>query len=235
MKFLYPLPPNSIVTQTFAEHERRRELNGWTNYNGGIDWACPTGTPIKASQDGVVIAVRSDATGYGTHVRIEHTEGNTKYTTIYGHLQDIRVGIGDRVSAGDVIGTSDNTGFSSGPHLHFELRRGIQAIDPAPLLVRTLAELGGADFQPEVETRPATDTGVEPQQLPDPPKVRIVAAMLNIRSGPGVENRITGTLLIDTEVAVLRKITMGGNVWLQIGYEQYIAMKYEGNILARWV
>ncbi len=231
MKFLYPLPPHSIVTQTFAEHERRRELNGWTNYNGGIDWACPTGTPIKAAQDGVVTVVRNDATGYGTHVRIEHTEGNTKYLTIYGHLKDVSVAIGDRVHAGDVIGSSDNTGFSSGPHLHFELRKGTQPIDPAPLLVKTLAELGETDVRPEVTTSP----GVEPQQFPTLPRVRVLVATLNIRSAPGVENRITGTLLMDTEVEVLRKITVGNDIWLQIGYEQYIAMKYEGNVLAQWV
>jgi hypothetical protein len=234
MKFLYPLPPNSIVTQTFAEHERRRELNGWTNYNGGIDWACPTGTPIKASQDGVVTVVRSDATGYGTHVRIEHTEGNTKYTTIYGHLKDIGVGMGDRVSAGEVIGTSDNTGFSSGPHLHFELRKGIQAIDPAPLLVKTLAELRGEDVQPDAVIR-TTASGVEPQQFPVLPRVRVLVATLNIRLAPGVENRITGSLSMDNEVEVFRKINMGNDVWLQIGYEQYIAMQYDGNTLAGWV
>ena len=73
MKFLYPVPPNAIVTQTFAEHEHRREVNGWTNYNGAIDWGIATGTEIKAAQSGIVTVIRSDATGYGTHVRIEHT------------------------------------------------------------------------------------------------------------------------------------------------------------------
>jgi hypothetical protein len=234
VKFLYPLPPNSRVTQTFAEHERRREVNGWTNYNGGIDWACATGTSIKASQDGVVTVVRFDATGYGTHVRIEHTEGNTKYTTIYGHLNNVNMAVGDRVNAGDVIGTSDNTGFSSGPHLHFELRRGIQAIDPAPLLVKTLAELRGEEAQPDVVMRPAP-SGIEPGQIPALPRVRVMVATLNIRSAPGLENRITGSLSMDAEVEVMRKISMGGDVWLQIGYEQYIAMQFDGNTLAQWV
>jgi hypothetical protein len=232
MKFLYPLPPNSIVTQTFAEHERRRELNGWTHYNGGIDWACPTGTRIKAAQDGVVTVVRSDATGYGTHVRIEHKEGNTKYITIYGHLMDAGVSIGDKVKAGEVIGKSDNTGNSTGPHLHFELRKGGQAIDPAPLLVKTLAELGVEEVRPEEEE---AGPGVEPGQFPKLPRVRVLVAALNIRSAPGVESRITGNLVMDTEVAVLRKIVIGRDVWLQIGHEQYIALKFEGNILARWV
>jgi hypothetical protein len=231
MKFLYPVPPNSIVTQTFAEHERRRELNGWANYNGGIDWGIPTGTSIKAAQNGTVLVVRNDATGYGTHVRIEHKEGNIKYTTIYGHLTKYNVAEGDAVSAGDVIGKSDSTGFSSGPHLHFEIRKGTQPIDPAPLLVKKVADLGDG----EIHHEEPVDAGVEPAQFPTLPKARVLVATLNIRSGPGVENRIAGTLIMDDKVEVLRKVLQGNDIWLQIGYQEYIAMRYDGNILARWI
>lgn len=234
MKFLYPIPPNSIVTQTFAEHEHRREVNGWTNYNGAIDWGIPSGTSIKAAQSGTVTVVRTDATGYGTHIRIEHLEGNIKYTTIYAHLMKCNVSIGDAVNAGDVIGKSDNTGNSSGPHLHFEVRRGIQPIDPAPLLVRTVAELGGGEIQPEEPEEPV-EMGVEPAQFPKLPKVRALVATLNIRSGPGVENRITGSLIMNDKVEVIRKIPQGNNIWLQIGHQAYIAMRYDGNILAVWI
>lgn len=230
MKFLYPVPPSSIVTQTFAEHEHRREVNGWTNYNGGIDWFVPTNTSIKAAQVGTVTVVRSDATGYGTHVRIEHAEGNVKYTTIYGHLMKCNVEIGDVVNAGDVIGKSDSTGNSSGPHLHFELRKGTQAIDPSPLLVKTLA--GVTDEIIEEETQ---DMGVEPAQFPGLPKARVLVATLNIRSAPSTDDRIVGTLIMDEKVEVLRKVMQGDNIWLQIGYQEYIAMKFAGNILARWI
>ena len=231
MKFLYPVPPNSIVTQTFAQHEHRREINGWTSYNGGIDWGIPTGTPIKAAQVGTVTAVRNDATGYGSHVRIEHTEGNVKYTTIYGHLMKCNVEVGDVVNAGDVIGKSDSTGNSSGPHLHFELRRGTQAIDPSPLLVKKIAGLTTDEDTEEIPQ----DVGVEPAQFPGLPKAHVLVATLNIRSGPGVENRIVGTLVMDEKVEVLRKVQQDNNTWLQIGYQQYIAIKFDGNILARWL
>jgi hypothetical protein len=234
MKFLYPVQPNSIITQTFAEHERRRETNGWTQYNGAIDWGIPTGTRIKAAQSGIVTVVRSDATGYGTHVRIEHTEGNVKFLSIYAHLMNVNVAVGATVNAGDIVGKSDNTGFSSGPHLHFEIRKGTQPIDPAPLLVRTVAELGSTRA-PVIEEEVIVDEGTEPQPFPIPPKARIVAVMLNIRSGPGLENRITGTLISGAEVGVLRKIRQGNDIWLQIGHEQYIALRYEGNILATWI
>jgi hypothetical protein len=231
MKFLYPVPPSSIVTQTFAEHERRREINGWTNYNGGIDWSIPTGTSVKAAQVGTVTVVRSDATGYGTHVRIEHTEGNVKYTTIYGHLMRCKVEVGDVVNAGDVIGKSDSTGNSTGPHLHFELRRGTQPIDPAPLLVKTVA---GLTDEEETEAVPQ-DVGVEPAHFPGLPKARVLVATLNIRSMPSIDGRIAGTLVMDEKVEVLRKVEQDTNLWLQIGYQQYIAMRFDGNILASWL
>jgi Peptidase family M23/Bacterial SH3 domain len=141
------------------------------------------------------------------------------------------VAVGDTVSAGDVIGRSDSTGLSSGPHLHFELRKGVQPIDPAPLLVKTVAELGGGSVHP-VEPN---DVGVEPAVFPVLPRARIVVGTLNIRSGPGVENRIAGTLVMDDKVDVLRKIPKENNIWLQIGYQQYVAMQYEGSILARWI
>ena len=231
MKFLYPVSPSSIVTQTFAGHEHRREINGWTNYNGGIDWGIPTGTSIKAAQIGTVITVRNDATGYGTHVRIEHVEGNTKYTTIYGHLMKCNVAVGDVVNAGDVIGKSDNTGNSSGPHLHFEVRRGTQPIDPAPFLVKTVANLVGE----EIPGEEPVDLGSEPAQFPGLPKAHILVATLNIRSEPNIESRIAGTLIMDDKVEVLRKVTQGNDIWLQIGYQEYIAMRYDGNILAKWI
>ena len=233
MKFLYPVPRNSVVTQTFAEHVRRAQVNGWTMYNGGVDWGIPTNTAIKAAQHGTVTVTRSDATGYGTHVRLEHTEGNTKYTTIYAHLMRPTVSVGDRVSAGDLIGRSDNTGNSTGPHLHFELRKGTQPIDPAPLLVRTVAELdGGSGDVPAIE--PPDDVGTEPKKFPRLNKALVVTAMLNIRTKPSTDSGIVGTLLVNAKVAVIRKVVRGDNIWLQIGYEQYIAMKFDGFILAQW-
>ena len=233
MKFLYPVPHNSVVTQTFAEHERRREVNGWTHYNGGIDWGIQSNTSIKAAQHGTVTVTRNDATGYGTHVRLEHTEGNIKYTTIYGHLMRYTVNVGDQVSAGDIIGKSDNTGYSTGPHLHFELRKGIQPIDPAPLLVRKIADLDGASGV-ITETETPEDMGTEPTKFPRLNKAQVCTAILNIRSGPSTENRIVGNLSEGTKVAVIRKAVRGDNIWLQIGYEQYIAMKHDGFILVQW-
>lgn len=165
MRFTFPVPAGSIVTQSFAEHVHRAKVNNWTNYNGGIDWAVSSGSPVLAAADGVVSAVRNDATGYGVHVRIQHDEG---YLTIYAHLMDYNVRVGDKVKAGQVIGRSDNTGNSTGPHLHFELRKNNVAVDPAPLL--------------------SAETSVDASQREWQPGDRVsIAAGWNLRSGPGVD------------------------------------------------
>jgi murein DD-endopeptidase MepM/ murein hydrolase activator NlpD len=241
MKFLYPVPPNSIVTQTFAEHVWRAKVNGWQNYNGGIDWAVFTGTPIKAAQAGSVVSLRTDATGYGTHVRLQHDEG---FLTIYGHMSSFKVQQGDSVKAGDIIGLSDNTGNSTGPHLHFELRQNNVAIDPAVLLVTELPADGsgeppggGTGETPgEGEGETPSESGTEPKKFPKLPKAKVTSSVgLNIRMGPSITTSIVGFLARESEVEVIRKVVDGENLWLQIGYNQYIAMKAAGEILAAWL
>jgi hypothetical protein len=242
MKFLFPVPPDSIVTQTFAEHVAAARAHGWTNYNGGIDWAVFTGTPVKAAQAGKVTATRHDATGYGTHVRIQHDNG---YLTIYCHLANFSVNVGDQVQAGQVIGLSDNTGNSTGPHLHFELRHNNIAIDPMPLLVTSL--IPEVTPEPTGPTEPIEPTGPvepiqptepeapEPQSFPQLPKVRISAVALNVRLGPGVDNPLVGLVPQGIEVEVLDSIKDGDDIWLHIGYQQYIAKRFAGDTYAVWI
>jgi hypothetical protein len=229
MKFLYPVPPNSIVTQTFQGHVNRARAHGWRYYNGGIDWAVMTGTDLKAAQAGKVIATNTDATGYGTHVRIQHADG---YMTIYGHMLDFAVSVGDKVEAGDVIGRSDNTGNSTGPHLHFELRRHGTPIDPQPLLVKKLPRV---DEEPEVEEPEVEEPELEaPSEFPKLNQVKVTAVALNIRRGPGTENPIVGLLQNGEVVDVIEKMEMSGDIWLRIGHEQFIAILYNGEPLAVW-
>jgi hypothetical protein len=242
MKFLFPIPLGSIVTQTFAEHVAAALAHGWTNYNGGIDWAVFTGTPIKAAQNGKISVTRHDATGYGTHVRIQHDNG---YLTIYGHLASFSVNVGDQVQAGQVIGLSDNTGNSTGPHLHFELRHNNTPIDPMPLLVVSLEpEVPTGPTEPTepseptgpVEPSPPTEPeGPEPLSFPQLPKVRVTAVALNVRMGPGIGNPLVGLVPQDAEVEVLDSIKQGDDVWLHIGYQQYIAKRFAGDTYAVWV
>jgi murein DD-endopeptidase MepM/ murein hydrolase activator NlpD len=160
-------------------------------------------------------------------VRIEHADG---YCTIYGHMMDFLAAKDQIVNPGDPIGRSDNTGNSTGPHLHFELRLNNKAIDPQPLLVNKVEELEGGTPEP-----PPPD-GKEPKKWPVLPKVRVVSSTgLNVRSGPGVTNSPVGYLPLGTVVEVLRKTSQGPDTWLQIGHKQYIALVVAGEPLAVWV
>ncbi|MFC3170229.1 MULTISPECIES: DUF5930 domain-containing protein [Paracoccus] len=98
----------------------------WGRAHEGIDMAAPVGTPIHATGDGVVTyAGRQGA--YGNLIKIEHELG---VETRYGHLSRIRVRAGQRVSQGELIGDMGNTGRSTGPHLHYEVRMKGRAVDP---------------------------------------------------------------------------------------------------------
>jgi murein DD-endopeptidase MepM/ murein hydrolase activator NlpD len=95
----------------------------WAGTNGthkGTDYAVPVGTPVTAFKDGVVSKEALDS-GYGTAVMIEHADG---HQSIYAHLSSRSVNAGDTVKAGQRIGKSGATGNVTGPHLHFEIRRG---------------------------------------------------------------------------------------------------------------
>ncbi len=92
-----------------------------------LDFGAPEGTPVYATMDGEVIYAGWNNEGYGNLVIVE----NGPYKTYFAHLSSIPVKVGDRVKAKTVIGLSGNTGNSTGPHLHYEVRKNNQQIDPA--------------------------------------------------------------------------------------------------------
>lgn len=92
----------------------------------GVDLSAASGTPVVAALDGTARVVHA-LTGYGLHVIIDHGGG---LTTLYGHLDSVAVSDGESVSTGERIGTVGSTGNSTGPHLHFEVRRDGVAVDP---------------------------------------------------------------------------------------------------------
>lgn len=110
------------VTQAFgANPQRYSSLYGIKGHNG-IDIGCPSFTPILSTANGVVREVAFDEGGYGRYIKIIH-DG---YLSLYGHLNDATVKVGDRVIAGQLIAHSNNSGFSTAPHLHF----GVAPCDP---------------------------------------------------------------------------------------------------------
>lgn len=96
----------------------------------GIDLAAQRGTAVMASHDGMVIYTGKEFKGYGKMLMIE----KDGWATLYGHLDKIIVYEGQKVKQGDVVGALGNTGRSSGPHLHFEIRKADGPIDPLPYL-----------------------------------------------------------------------------------------------------
>ncbi|WP_414619961.1 peptidoglycan DD-metalloendopeptidase family protein [Calothrix sp. CCY 0018] len=104
----------------------------WGRMHKGIDIAAPTGTPIHAAADGVVVSAGWNRGGYGNLVDIRHADGTT---TRYAHNSKIVVKKGQQVQQGQRISLMGSTGFSTGPHLHFEIRKGgNQAVNPIAFL-----------------------------------------------------------------------------------------------------
>ena len=93
----------------------------------GMDFSAPTGTPVYATGNGEIIRADNRSSGFGNHIRIDHGYG---YVTIYAHLNDYNVAVGQNVERGDVIGFVGNTGRSRGPHLHYEVHLDNKRLNP---------------------------------------------------------------------------------------------------------
>ncbi len=93
----------------------------------GMDFTAPRGTPIYASGDGVVVRADSGSTGYGKHIRIDHGFG---YISLYAHLYKYNVRKNQKVKRGDLIGFVGSTGRSQAPHLHYEIIKDGEKINP---------------------------------------------------------------------------------------------------------
>lgn len=98
----------------------------WGRMHKGIDWACPTGTAVKASSSGTVVQAGWNS-GYGYCITLSHPDGKK---TRYAHLKKILVSVGQSVDQGEKIALSGNTGRSTGPHLHFEIIVNGTQVDP---------------------------------------------------------------------------------------------------------
>ncbi len=93
----------------------------------GMDFTAPKGTPVYATGDGKVIRTDSNSSGYGNHIRIDHGFG---YLSLYAHLSKYNVTSGRHVKRGDLIGFVGSTGRSEAPHLHYEIFKDEQRINP---------------------------------------------------------------------------------------------------------
>lgn len=103
----------------------------WGRLHAGQDYAADIGTPLKSMGTGEVVGA-GPMGGYGTYIDIRYTDGSVSR---YGHLDSVSASVGQKVDPGDVVAKSGNTGQSTGPHLHLEIRPGGgDPVDPAPWL-----------------------------------------------------------------------------------------------------
>lgn len=117
-------PAPGPVTSPFGQR--------WGRLHSGIDIGVPVGSPVVAADNGVVILAKTGYNGgYGNYIVVSHGGG---ISTLYAHNSSLTVGVGARVSRGQVIARSGNTGRSTGPHLHFEVRVNGRPVDPMPYL-----------------------------------------------------------------------------------------------------
>lgn len=123
--FAWPTPGVTYITSRFGM--RIHPVTGGEKFHSGLDIGASFGTAIQASDSGTVI-LAGVCGGYGNCVMVDHGNG---YTTVYGHMSSIAVSKDQSVSQGEVLGYVGDTGITSGPHLHFEIRENNQRIDPA--------------------------------------------------------------------------------------------------------
>jgi murein DD-endopeptidase MepM/ murein hydrolase activator NlpD len=124
---------------------RVHPISGLWKQHKGVDFAAASGTPIRASGDGVIDFVGVKG-GYGNEVVLKHW---ANFSTAYAHMSRFAAGIrkGVKVSQGDVIGYVGATGWATGPHLHYEFRVNDQARDPMSVVVPNTPPLAGAELQ----------------------------------------------------------------------------------------
>jgi murein DD-endopeptidase MepM/ murein hydrolase activator NlpD len=128
LKLEWPMP-GAAITQPVGPTDLVLEppLGPYDHFHTGLDLAEPAGTPVTAAAAGLVVVASHGRIGYGNFVVIAHGQG---VETLYGHLKSLEVAAGDQVRAGQVVGREGSSGFSTGPHLHFELRINGQPTDP---------------------------------------------------------------------------------------------------------
>lgn len=239
MKIARPFNGQHMMTQSYDEHVARAKVNGWcskpvtgckTYYYGGVDWAMPEGTSLIAAASGDM-EWREDKTGYGKHVRLTWNEEGANWTAIYGHMSSkFFAGQTAKIEAGQMVGYSGNTGNSTGPHLHFELRRNGIPVDPEDYFF-------GTTINPVPDPQPDQEPieKFEKRPIPQLPKVKVTALpWLNIRIEPGNLTSSAGRLNTGDIVEVMGYVDVGNDTWLKIGEDRYIAAQYDGETMVQW-
>ena len=219
IKLIYPV--NGPITQNFGENPGLYAQWGYPGHNG-VDFGIPNGTPVVAAAKGSVDKVSFEDGGYGNYIKLKHVDGSTTSYTYYAHLMQAGVSAGQSVEAGAVIGHSNNTGASTGPHLHFGLKIDGEApaykgyVDPMPYFTAG----GGDDGDSSVGTDSSANVS-----LPDL-KFEVTFDVLNLRNGPGVEYSIVGQL--NKGAKFTGKSLNSKSVWVEVEPGKWCALQFDG-------
>jgi len=199
------------------------------------DFGTPNGSIYKPPQVGVITVARftlaANVTGkeygYGNYIEIDHGEG---WRSLGAHLLEGYVRVGDRVELGQVIARTDNTGWSTGPHLHFKLAKNGSPVKPTDYLYDSVEPV-----QPPTPPAPIEI----PQKYLDniPLKVNLTTTKtLYIRNKPAKTGQIVGQLPPGLKsLAVHRIIQNGNDYWMELGYLQYAACVYGGEMWVEFI
>lgn len=132
-KLLSSIPAIQPISNKDLRHQpggfgwRTHPIYKTPEFHPGMDFAAPTGTEIYATGDGIIKRADNTAQGYGNHVVIDHSYG---YETLYGHMNKFIVKVGQQVKRGQLIGYVGSTGLSTAPHVHYEVHKHGETINP---------------------------------------------------------------------------------------------------------
>jgi hypothetical protein len=216
IQLLYPFSGNFPITQHFGENPQVYAPFGLPGHDG-VDFGLPVGTAVLAAADGTISSVGVDAHGYGLNVRIQHAG----FLTLYGHLSLATAVAKQVVKAGEMIGYSGgqpgnpNSGFSSGAHLHLELRIPGQgapgyktgALDPEPFLTQ--------------------------QNIPEPTICKgfgmVAIDQLNLRMEASINSRDVGDLLKFDQVEIVGDSIIDG-IYTWVPVKLWVAAEVDGQV-----
>lgn len=214
IQLIYPV--TGPITQLFGENPDFYKKWGYPGHNG-IDFGIPNGTPVLAAAKGAVDKVSFEDGGYGNYVKLRHTDGLSTYYTYYAHLMQASVTAGQNVEAGATVGFSNNTGASTGPHLHFGLRTSDTSsaykgyIDPKPYLTTSVASGGGMAGEVALP-------GI---------KFEVIVDELRVRNGPGVAYTEIKRIKKGDVVTASKLYSEGA--WIEIEPGKWCAVTFGGS------
>lgn len=124
---IQPISNEELKHQPSGYGWRTHPIYKTPEFHPGMDFASPEGTEIHATGDGIVTRADNMAQGYGNHVVLDHGYG---YETLYGHMSKLAVHVGQQIKRGQLIGYVGSTGLSTAPHVHYEVHKNGQTVNP---------------------------------------------------------------------------------------------------------